>query len=244
MIGSANASPVARGRRKPRFLAATAVVLAILVATVAQSAPAQAAFGPNLIVNGSFEDPVALGGPVAAPFGTCGASVPLSGGTDPLTLVFTASFLGSSSEGCWSLVATGLGTTPTYVDRSLAKGGKQSVHVQSQPSNFALLSQAVPAGPGTYRLQFKATQDPGFSPMNVIVWSVAAGAVNQTSALKFGPTMTLVDGAIQQTWTSYKLDITAPAGTDHLVVCLCTVEAQAVGGFMSRIDAVTLKQQL
>lgn len=243
MNGSDLTGQVVSRLRNARAIRAVVVVCTILVGVLAQSSPAQAAFGPNLIVNGSFEVPSTPTGTASAPFGTCGATVPMSGGIDGLTL-FTASSLGSSREGCWTLLGTGLGTTPTYVDRILAKGGLQSVHVQSQSQNIAALSQAVVADAGTYRLQFKATQEmPSFAPMTVLVWSLAGGAVNQTSAIKFAPTTNLVNGILPQTWTSYKVDIIAPVGTDHLVVCLCTLDVNGV--FLSaRMDAVTLKKQL
>ena len=230
--------------QKSRSRAAVLVVVVIIAGVLAQSTPAQAAYGPNVIVNGSFEDPPTPSGVASAPFGTCGATVPVTGGVDGLT-VFSASVIGSSREGCWTLAASGPGTTPTFVDRTLAKGGLQSARVQSQSQNLAMLTQAVPASVGSYRLQFKATQEPGsFAPMTVVVWSVSAGVVNQTSAVKAAPAANLVDGSIPQTWTSYKVDITTPTGTDHIVVCLCSIDAQTVGVFRGRFDAVTLKRKV
>jgi hypothetical protein len=216
------------------------VVFTILLGVLAQSTTAQAAFGPNLLVNGSFEDPPTPSGTASPPFGTCGATVPMTGG-----LTVFASIVGSSREGCWTLLGTGPGTTPTYVDRALAKSGHQSVHVQSQSQNFALLTQAVVADAGSYRLQFKATQEPGwYVPMTAVLWSLSSGEVNQTSVITFAPTVTVVDGIGSQTWMNFKVDITAPAGTDHVVACFCSYSLQSLGVLAGRLDAVTLKKML
>jgi hypothetical protein len=52
-----------------------------------------------------------------------------------------------------------------------------------------------------------------------------------------------VNGVAQRVWTTYKLEIMAPAGTDHVVVCLCGLSINGHNE-STRFDAVTLKQQL
>jgi hypothetical protein len=223
---------------------AATVVLVLLVAAVAGDAPADAAFGPNLIANGSFELPTATAGPVAPPFGTCGASTPVNGD----------GFSVEASEGCWTALAP---PGAIHVDNVAAKGGKQSVVVAPPPQQLAWLMQAVAADQGQYRLQFKSSPEGTVDPISVVVWAVSASVVTQTSLVTFGPDGYTVNGTAVRTWGTTKLDLTAPAGTDHLVVCLCGVSQVSPafpippGGIFpnghwgsARFDAVTLKKQL
>jgi hypothetical protein len=161
--------------RRYRYLRVLAVLSVLAVGVlVLPGAPAEAAFGPNLLVNGSFEVPTTLTGVSAPPYGTCGAVVPL----DPPGLI------AQTNEGCWTNSAGPAGSI--YVDRTIAKGGKQSVVVAAPALNFAWLTQGVATGPGTYRLQFLATPESASAPFTVSLWSLSSGGVVQESTLTFG----------------------------------------------------------
>jgi hypothetical protein len=123
-----------RSRRYRYFRALAVLSVLALGVLVLPVAPAAAAFGPNLVVNGSFEVPVTLSGVSTPPYGTCGAVVPL----DPPGII------AETNEGCWTNSAGPAGSI--YVDRTIAKGGKQSAVVTAPALSFACLTQAVAAG--------------------------------------------------------------------------------------------------
>jgi hypothetical protein len=80
-------------------------------------------------------------------------------------------------------------------------------------------------------------------PSRMILWSVASDSTTNYSSVLFGPPTSTVDGIDVRAWQKYTVEVTAPAGTDHMAVCLCGLsiggEAEAV-----RFDSVTLKQIL
>jgi hypothetical protein len=217
--------------RPSRVVRTLAIISTVAIAVVVfPSTPAGAAFGPNLLVNGSFEIPATPAGTASPPYGTCGTvvSFDLNG------------LIGQTNEGCWTLL--GVGTV--VVDRTVAKAGKQSVAVEAAGQNLVLLAQAVPAGPGSYRLSFQSTPERFPGPITMNVWSMAAGTTTQSSSVQFGPPAVTVDGVGVRTWVHYNVDITAPVGTDHLLVGVFDLHTQFSGGGSARFDAITLKQKL
>jgi hypothetical protein len=216
-----------------RTLAFVALAGLVFVGGVTHS---QAAPLPNLLVNGGFELPVTPTGQAVPPFGTCGAPVTIEGATAAL--------------GCWTLVSGPAGSA--YVDRAFAYGSKQSLAFHPPGGaccTYTQLWQPVVAGPGTYRLQFRATSDSPAGanpltvsiPMAVTLASEEGGTATAGAEVQFGPAYVASDsaGLIHQ-WIHYSVDLTAPTGTDHLVVGIYS--NGAFGPVQARLDGITLKQ--
>jgi hypothetical protein len=107
------------------------------------------------------------------------------------------------------------------------------------------LVQAVATGPGADRVSFLTTAEGSALPAQVFVFSVSGGVFGQSSLATFGPPQFVVNNVGTRIWANDNLDITAPAGTDHIVVDLAGVP---LGGGLPassvRFDGLSLKMKL
>jgi hypothetical protein len=77
--------------------------------------------------------------------------------------------------------------------------------------------------------------------MVVTLSSAEGGSATAGAEVQFGPAYVASDSAgLVHEWIRYKVDLTAPAGTDHLVVGIYS--NGALGAVQSRLDGMTLKK--